>query len=195
VPNQRPDRRADLTGPRQQAAREPKLEDAVGAKDELELALWALAALALGERVQLAAVVHPRRQRLVRKHQLLLDAELVRDADDRRLRRKGVWAILPDEAVLLVRDDVATHVVARLGEQHVRAAAVQVVRQRRARDAGADDDAVNAPVDGHVGGGAHERGRRPLPRGSRGRQRPLRREESDRQERQHIRSPGEVEAS
>jgi hypothetical protein len=143
VPDEGADGGADLAGPREQLARQAKLEHAVGPENELELPLGPLAALALWQWVQLAVVVHPRGQRLVREDQLVVDAELIGDANDAGLCRKRVRALLPDEPVLVVRDHVASHVVARLGEQHVDARAMQVVRQRGSRDASAHDERVS----------------------------------------------------
>ena len=69
-------------------------------------------------------MVHPRRQRFIGEHELVADAELVRNPHDARLRCERVGALFPDEAILIVRFDVAANVVARLGEQHIHACAV-----------------------------------------------------------------------
>ena len=146
MPKKRAYARSDFPRPRKQLAEQGKFEHAVRAEDELELSFGSLATLTLGQRVELTAVIHPRGQRLVCENQLIRDPELVCDAHDARLCCERVGTLLPDEAVVVVGFDVATHIVSRLGEHHVDARTVQVVRKRRPRDARAHHQAVSDRV-------------------------------------------------
>mmetsp|Transcript_2211 Transcript_2211/g.6982 ORF Transcript_2211/g.6982 Transcript_2211/m.6982 type:complete len:227 (+) Transcript_2211:1141-1821(+) len=101
VAEEGPDPRTDLAWPRKEIAEQSKLEHTIGAKYELELSCGSLAPLTLGERVKLAVMVDPRRKALIGKHKLILDAQLMRDAHDGRLRGERVGTLLPDETVLL----------------------------------------------------------------------------------------------
>mmetsp|Transcript_384 Transcript_384/g.1006 ORF Transcript_384/g.1006 Transcript_384/m.1006 type:complete len:494 (+) Transcript_384:298-1779(+) len=137
---------AYLPRPREEVADESELEHAVRAEDQLDLPLGPLPALSLGERVELPPVVDPRRQTLVGEDQLVVYAELVRYPDDARLRREGVGTLLVHELAVFVADHLASNVpakvVPRLGQEHIHVRVVEVVRQCRAGDAAADDDAV-----------------------------------------------------
>ena len=62
--------------------------------------------------------------------ELVLEPHIDCKPHDLARRLEGIWALLPLEAVLFLRDDVAADDVARLSQQHVDALALEVEGQR-----------------------------------------------------------------